>query len=191
MNNFAHTLYDSAFKVFGQVKRLGNNRNTQRLYSSPWFNQECEVARAELKRANKQFRKYRTHELHEVVINKRKHYSKTRRHAQFKYNQAKKKRLHNLASSNPKAFWQEIRKMKNSGNSNKGPLSIDDFSEHFKEVYSENSNFSQDFVEQFVNEDMINGNISSGESYHLHYDTSLLDSIITYTEVKKAVSKLK
>ena len=25
--------------------------------------------------------------------------------------------------------------MKNSGNSNKGPLSIDDFSEHFKEVY--------------------------------------------------------
>ena len=172
MNNFAHTLYDSAFKVFGQVKRLGNNRNTQQLYSSPWFNQECEVARAELKRANKQFRKYRTHELHEVVINKRKHYSKTRRHAQFKYNQAKKKRLHNLASSNPKAFWQEIRKMKNSGKSKKGPLSIEDFSEHFKEVYSENSNFSQDFVEQFVNEGMINENISSGESNHLHYDTA-------------------
>ena len=38
---------------------------------------------------------------------------------------------------------------------------------------------------------MINENISSGESNHLHYDTSLLDSIITYTEVKKAVSKLK
>ena len=81
--------------------------------------------------------------------------------------------------------------MKNSGNSNKGPLSIDDFSEHFKAVYSENSNFSQDFVEEFVKKGMINANISSEESNHLHYDTSLLDSIITCTEVKKAVSELK
>ena len=28
VNNFARTLYDSPFQVFGQVKRLGNNRNT-------------------------------------------------------------------------------------------------------------------------------------------------------------------
>ena len=184
-------LYDSAFKVFGQVKQLGINRNTQRLYSSPWFNQECELARAELKRANKQFRKYRTHELHEVVIIKRKQYSKTKRRAHFTYNQAKKKRLHNLASSNPKAFWQEIRKMKNSGNSNLSPLSIDEFAEHFKEVYSENSNFSRYFVEQFVNEGLINDNISSEDANQIHYDTSLLDSIITCVEVKKAVFKLK
>ena len=191
VNNFAHTLYNSAFQVFGQVKRLGNNRNTQRLYTSPWFNQECEIARAELKRANKQFRKYRTHALHEVVIIKRKQYSKTKCLAQFKNNQEKKKRLHDLASSNPKAFWQEIRKMKKSGNSNHGSLSIDEFAEHFKEVYSENSNFSQDFVEQFVNEGLINDNISSDDTNQIHYDTSLLDSIITCTEVKKAVFKLK
>ena len=191
MNNFARTLYDSAFQVFGQVKRLGNNRNTQRLYTSPWFNQECEIARAELKRANKQFPKYRTHALHEVVIIKRKQYSKTKRRAQFKYNQEKKKRLHDLASSNPKAFWQEIRKMKKTVNSNHGLLSIDEFAEHFKEVYSENSNFSQDFVEQFVNEGLINDNISSEDTNQIHYDTSLLDSIITCTEVKKAVFKLK
>ena len=190
VNNFAQTLYNSAFDVFGKVKRLGINGNTQRLYSSPWFNQECETARAELKRANKQFRKYRTHELHSVVINKRKYYSKVKRHARFKYNQAKKKRLHNLASSNPKAFWQEIRKMKTSGNSNQCSLSIEDFAEHFKEVYSESSNFSIENVEQFVNEALLNDNDSEVNN-QVHYDTSQLDGIITCAEVKKAVFKLK
>ena len=32
VNNFAHTLYNSAFQVFGKVKRLGNH-NTQRMHS--------------------------------------------------------------------------------------------------------------------------------------------------------------
>ena len=80
--------------------------------------------------------------------------------------------------------------MKKSGNSNHGSLSIDEFAEHFKEVYSEKSNFSQDFVEPFVNEGLIN-DISSDDINKIHYDTSLLDSIITCAEVKKAVFKLK
>ena len=41
------------------------------MYSSSWFNHDSEVARAELKRANKQFRKYRSHELHEALVTKR------------------------------------------------------------------------------------------------------------------------
>ena len=78
-----------------------------------------------------------------------------------------------MASSNHKAFWQEIRKMKNSGNSTKGPLSIDDFSENLRRFI-----LKKKFVERFVNEGMINDNMSSEESNHIHYDTSLLDSII-------------
>ena len=55
VKNFEHTLYNSAFQVFGHVKRFTNIQNTYRKYSIPWFNHYCEVARVELKRANKQF----------------------------------------------------------------------------------------------------------------------------------------
>ena len=69
-------------------------------------------------------------------------------------------------------------------------LSIEDFAEHFKEVYSESSNFSIENVEQFVNEALLNDNDSEVNN-QVHYDTSQLDSIITCAEVKKAVFKLK
>ena len=81
--------------------------------------------------------------------------------------------------------------MKGSGNSSESALSIGDIFEHFKEVYSENSNFKQDFVEQFVDEGLGNSNIDIGGNSTMHYDTSVLDGIITCAEVKKAVFKLQ
>lgn len=187
VNNFANTLYNTAFQVFGQVKRLNCNNTSNRTYTSPWFNYECEVARAELKRANKQFRKYRTHTLHETLVTKRKHYSTVKKHARFIYNQTKKQKLHDLASNNPRLFWQEIRRMR--GNTpNDTPLCLQDFFEHFKDIYSANSDFKQAFVEQFV-ERGLDGNYESSNMQH--YDTSALDATITCAEVKMAICKLK
>ena len=98
-------------------------------------------------------------------------------------------KLHELATKNPKAFWQEIRRIK-GGAKNQPSVSLQDFLEHFKGVYSENSEFSQDFVEQFVqnNFDQTNG---EAQNNAFHYDTSSLDSAISLTEVRKAISKLK
>ena len=186
VQNFAETLYTCAFQVFGRVKRI-NTTQTTRKYTSPWFTVDCETARAELKRANKLFRKYRTQVLHEAVVEKRKQYRKITRHARFIYNRNKKIKLHELAKKNPKAVWQEIRRMKGSAE-NQHSVSVQDFFEHFKVVYSENS--SQDFVEQFVH-NQFDRNDGGNQDNELHYDTSSLDSSISLTEVKKAISKLK
>ena len=70
VSNFGAILYNKAYEVFGQLKIIHNGRScTQRKNSSPWFNNDCVIARAELKRANKLFRKYRTLEYHEHVVN--------------------------------------------------------------------------------------------------------------------------
>ena len=168
VQNFAETLYTCAFQVFGRVKRINSTQITTRKYTSPWFTLECEAARAELKRANKLFRKYRTHVLHEVVVVKRKQYRKITRHARFIYNCNKKLKLHDLASKNPKAFWQEIRRMKGN-TAHQSSASLQDFFEHFKGVYSENCDFTQDFVEQFVGGgfDRANGET---RNTNFHYD---------------------
>ena len=189
VQNFAETLYTCGFQVFGRVKRINSTQSKTRKYTSPWFTVDCEIARAELKRANKMFRKYRTHVLHETVVEKRKQYRKITRHARFIYNRNKKMKLHELATQNPKASWQEIRRIK-GGAENQPSVSLQDFLEHFKGVYSENSEFSQDFVEQFVqnNFDQTNG---EAQNNAFHYDTSSLDSAISLTEVIKAISKLK
>ena len=57
-------------------------------------------------------------------------------------------------------------------------------------MYLENCDFTQDFVEQFVEGsfDRVNGETQNN---NFHYDTSSLDALITLAEVKKAISKLK
>ena len=71
-----------------------------------------------------------------MLIQKRKHYSKIKRRAQTIYRQNE----HDLATSNPKAFWSEIRRMKDD-KSKPCNVSLQAFYDHFKEIYSENSDF--------------------------------------------------
>ena len=91
------------------------------MYSSPWFNHDCEVARAEFKQRTNNFVN-----IGHMNCMKRKQYSKMKDGPDLSIIK-KKKRLHDLASSNPKAFLQEIRKLKGSGNSSESALSICDF----------------------------------------------------------------
>ena len=99
--------------------------------------------------ANKEFRKHKLQALHEVLLQKRKYYNKMKGRAQTVYKQNERQRLHDLASSNPKSFWHEIRQIK--GNKSKQcNVSLQAFYEHFSQVYSENSNFSLNHVEEFI-----------------------------------------
>ena len=190
VDTFASMLYDNAFQVFGQVKRVSTDRyNSHRKYTSPWFTRDCEIARAELKQANKMFRKNGKHELHLLVVEKRKNYSRVKRRARSLYNRNNRQKLHEMASNNPKAFWREIRRMKGDDQGG-SKLSLQDFFEHFKDVYSENSNFTQNFVEDFVS-DNLSGTDSDTHIGVRNLDTSSLDAAISVNEVIKAVSHLK
>ena len=124
-----------------------------------------------------------------MLIQKRKHYSKIKRRAQTIYQQNERIRLHDLATSNPKAFWSEIRRMKDD-KSKQCNVSLQAFYDHFKEIYSENSDFKIDQVDAFIenNFSQNNENYANSDS-----NTSMesLDSPLTNAEVMKAFFKLK
>ena len=121
--NFVHP----PFKISGSAP-------AQRKNSSPWFNNDCVIARAELKRDNKLFRKYRSQEFHDLVVNSRKHYHKVKRRARSIYKQEKMQRLHKMATDNPREFWREIKRMKGSGSS-QCEIELSDFYQLFKHVF--------------------------------------------------------
>ena len=53
-------LYKSAYKVFGVTKHISYKKHSpKRQHISPWYIDECESARREIKAANKQYRKHR------------------------------------------------------------------------------------------------------------------------------------
>lgn len=86
VSTFGTLLYNNAYKVFGHSMTINIGQlSTPRKNTSPWFNNNCASARAELKRANKLFRKHKTQELHDLVVSKRKQYSKIKRRAQYIY----------------------------------------------------------------------------------------------------------
>ena len=187
---FGTILYNSANQVFGKniTVKSGQSHSTRK-YTSPWFTIDCEIARSELKRANKEFRKYKTHAAHEVLLQKRKHYSKIKRRAQTVFRQSERIRLHDLATSNPKAFWSEIRRMKDD-KSKRSNVSLQAFYDHFKEIYSENSDFKIDQVDAFI-EDNFSQNNENAANRESNINLESLDSPFTNAEVSKAFLKLK
>lgn len=100
--------------VFGKIKTAKRSyfSETERKFKSPWFTEECETARRELKTANKANRKYRSRDTRDVIVEKRKNYCTVKWWARNKFKQKQRNTMHNLAKSQPKKFWSEIRKMK-------------------------------------------------------------------------------
>ena len=56
-----------------------------------------------------------------------------------------------MASDNPKEFWREIKRMKGCGSS-KSKIALSEFSEHFKNIFSNEEIFSSEHVEQFIDQ---------------------------------------
>ena len=94
----------------------------------------------------------------------------------------------NSGSSNSRSFWQEIRRLKEN-KSKQNNVSLQTFYDHFSQVYSENSAFSINHVETFV-ENNLSGNSEATESVDIE-NTDSLDLPISRDEVIKAISKLK
>ena len=101
IENFGDVLYTAVFKVFGDA--------SSRKYNSPWFPRECDVARQQLKAANRAYRKYRSNNCRNIVIEKRKIYCKAERTAKIRYKNEQKRFFSDTAKNNPQKFWDEIR----------------------------------------------------------------------------------
>ena len=71
IGTFANVLYKSVFRAFDVNKHVNNNM-CKRKETSPWYTSEYEVARRELKFANKQYTHFRTDAFSKLVLGKRK-----------------------------------------------------------------------------------------------------------------------
>ena len=186
IENFSAVLYSNADRVFG--KDITVKTSQTRKFKSPWFNNECEIARAEFKRVNKEYRKSKSQAIHDLLLQKRKIYSKTKRRAQAIFKQNERQRWHALATSNPKSFWQEIRRLKEN-KSKQSNVSLQTFYEHFSQVYSDDSNLSVEHVEAFVGNNLSGSSQANASDQNGSADS--LDLPISREEVLKAISKLK
>ena len=180
IDTFADTLYTATFSVFGKIKtaKRSNFSETERKFKSPWFTEECETARRELKSANKANRKYRSRDTRDVMVEKRKNYCKVKRWARNKFKQKQRNTMHNLAKSQPKKFWSEIRKMKGHY-SDQSKITADDFLTHFKSLFSSDQNFQNEETETHISGDIPVNVIEQ------------LDCAFTRTEVLAAIQSLK
>ena len=168
------------FSVFGKIKtaKRSNFSETERKFKSPWFTEECETARRELKSANKANRKYRSRDTRDVMVEKRKNYCKVKRWARNKFKLKQRNTMHNLAKSQPKKFWSEIRKMKGHY-SDQSKITADDFFTHFKSLFSSDQNFQNEETETHISGDIPVNVIEQ------------LDCAFTRTEVLAAIQSLK
>ena len=180
ISEISDTLYNNAFCIFGQKKKIFTNKNTsKRKFTSPWYNNECEEARRNLKKANRVYASDQSQRNADVLLTNRRLFRIAKRRARFKYNAAQKRKLHNFAKSQPQRFWKEIKKLRKKCTSN--PLTKDDFFNHFKSLFSESDVFVNEHVENLVqNEEFMCQNVDD----HLDID-------FTEDDVLKAISSLK
>ena len=113
INNFGNVLYNVASNVIGVNKCVTiDPLKSSKKYESPWFTDDCFTARNDLKRANKAYRNIRTHENYCLVIDKRRFYRKTKRKAKSLYARKQRLQLNTAAKSDPKKFWNLVKKYK-------------------------------------------------------------------------------
>jgi len=150
IEQFSNLMYENAFSVFGQTKTIykHNTSKNRRKHKSPWFTNECETARHDLRSAAKQYTRQNTRVNCAEIIGKRRVYRRAKRKAQAIYKSNQSKNLNLLAKTQPQKFWSEIRKVKTK-NSNKSDINItkEEFLNHFEQLYSSDNEFSRDDVE--------------------------------------------
>lgn len=58
IDSFSNELYSCAFDVYGLVRRISKKKHTStRKFTSPWFNNDCELARRKFRKASRIFAK--------------------------------------------------------------------------------------------------------------------------------------
>ena len=178
VENMSKLLFDNAFQYFGKTyvyesehqSKLSNNSN-------PWFDNTCKTAKQNFNRAKHAYSRCRSDENRANLTRCRSSLNKAKRRARAIYRFEKGKRVQNLAKSNPKQFWKDIKK-KVTGRKRKSSdkLSADDFLEHFSNVFQINPE----------NHDANNFDENFGQNTDVH-----LDSPITVQELRRVIFSMK
>ena len=143
------------------------------LQKKPWFNNECKMLRKEYHRSKNYNRRQKTAESKLNMVRASRAYKKSIS-KQFKsYQDSIVKKLHDLQTTNPKAYWSIINR---SGEAKKvlNDITVDTFYDHFKNLNQEQESDYPDIpVEQIT-----------------QYNTEL-NREISELEIKQAIKGLK
>ena len=180
IDSFADVLYSQAFSVFGASKSVNQNKTKyNRKFKSPWYTQQCEIARRELQSANRAFRKHKSDECRTILMDKRRSFCRIKRYAKRKYQSDQKQRLQDIAKSQPQKFWDELRRIRGSDKTATN-LTAEDFFDHFNNLYSSSEAYKNEEVEATLSNNTI-PNTTVNE----------LDHDFSEEEIDKAINVLK
>ena len=173
IKNFSTNLFEDAFTYFGKSFSSDSTQQTKHTNkSNPWFDNTCKTAKQNFNRAKHAYGHCQSEDNRKNLTCCRSTLNKAKRRAKAIYKFEHGKRIQNIAKTNSKKFWKEIKKFTKRKSKVSDKLTADDFLEHFSNVFQSNDsdNSSSDF-----------GQICN----------STLDSAILQSELKDVISSLK
>lgn len=109
VNKFSTLLFNNAYQEFGKTCQYESQHQSQNHKPNLWFDNSCKTAKQNFNRAKREYTRNRS-DINRLNLTRcrSKLKAKQRAKAIFKFEEGK--RVENLAKSNPKNFWKEIKK---------------------------------------------------------------------------------
>lgn len=173
---FATSLFDIAYSHFGKTMQSTQPHQFQKYKTNPWFDNTCKSAKKDFNRAKHSYTQNPSNTNRVNLTRCRSKLNKAKRRAKAIFKFEEGKRIKNLAKSNSKTFWKEIKKRYKKKSNVADNLTADDFLEHFCRIF-----------------DSTTGNSGTNDLQEMHVDEQnvILDSQFTTDELKKVIFNLK
>jgi hypothetical protein len=138
IENFSQHLKHAALNIFGSERKTFRNETPTKTFKrNKWFNSQCLESKLTFKKARNLFLRNKTLENKLNFLNYKREYNKIKKKTKKLYNRKEGDRISNLAKSNPKEFWKNIKKQFKRNTSNPD-IHIDDMFNHFNSLYESN-----------------------------------------------------
>ena len=154
-------------------KKTSNNSKAKHV-NKTWFDSECKTTRKQYVKARNYHRRMKSADSYNTMVDSSRLYKKTLNKKLKSFHQDVNKKLKNLRSSDPKAFWNMLNKYSGDKKETITMISSQVFQEHFEKlnqsVFDDNYDFNIDAVP---------------------FNNTLLNSNFDVEEIKKAIKILK
>jgi hypothetical protein len=124
-------LYSNALDIFGVTFSYDPNRQRSQ-NNNKWFDENCYKLKKEFKKARNIFNRNKNDINRQIFINSRNAYNKAKKTALRKNKLSEGKRVNELAHTNPREFWKNVKRKTKSQNKQSDNLKVEDLFEHFK-----------------------------------------------------------
>ena len=139
VDKFSTLLFNNAYQYFGKTCQYESQHQSQNHKPNPWFNNSCKTAKQNFNRAKHEYTRNRS-DINRVNLTRcRSKLNKAKRRAKSVFKFEEGKRVENLAKSNPKNFWKEIKKFTKTKSKSSDNITAEDFFEHFSKVFGTQS----------------------------------------------------